>query len=196
MQVKAASFLLSLAALASQAQAAVVTFTDRNAFLTAAGASLTVETFDDLSLVPGVTLSTGGGYQNIWNVGSCPGDPGNPCVGLIETASATFNFSPSVKAVGFDYGELNLASLNVMDSAGHLFNAALTATQARAFFGVISDVDLNWISIGSGTSSAGAVYFIDDLRFGATSAVPLPGTLALVGLGLAALGWRQRRSRG
>ena len=202
MHPKSASILLLLAGLMINAQAAVVTFTDRAAFIAAAGGSLSLEEFDDLTLASGLTLSTGGGYNTIYSgYSSCPAGVVSPCLGLIETASATFAFSPGVRAVGFDYNELNVASLGVTDSSGNIFNAALTMNVNVAgnlvpkFFGVVSDSDLNWVTVGSGNHAGGSVYFIDDLRFvGTAAAIPAPGPVALVGLGLAALGWRRRES--
>lgn len=202
MYSKICSVVLMLAGLASSAHGAAVTYTNRAAFLAAAGGSLSFEGFGDLSLEPGVSLSTGGGAKYIIpNFAYCP-VAGNSCLGLIESASATFTFTPGVSAVGFEYNELNAASLNIADSNGDVFNSALTTNSignnnyAPKFFGVISDVDLNWIRIGSGTDAAGSLYFLDNLRFGGTAnAVPAPGTLSLVGLALAALAWRRRGHR-
>lgn len=194
--LKILSLFLLLAG--SQVNAALVTFTDRTAFQSAVGAAVSLETFSDTTLETGLSLTTGGGYNYIWTSRNCP-TSGDSCMGLIENSSFTFSFAPGVRAVGFDYNELNISGMDYLDSAGHAVSSALTANiydnneWVPAFFGVISDVSLEWITIGAGTASSGSVFFVDDLGFGVTGeTIPEPSILALFVASLAGLGFIRR----
>jgi hypothetical protein len=174
-----------------QVNASIMYYTDRAAFLADVNAPLALEEFDDLVLEPGLTLSTGGGYSQIWTSPYCSGS----CLGLIENSSTTFAFSPGVTAFGFDYAETDNGTLDYLDSNGNALIAALEQMfypYGTLFFGAISSVDINWMHLGAGAADSGSVFFIDDLVFGNVT-VPEPSVIALFGLGLVGIGFARRR---
>lgn len=66
----------------------------------------------------------------------------------------------------------------------------LAGNPIASFFGAIASAPITSILI----SSPSAMFSIDNVRFGtAAVATPEPSTMALLGLGLAALGWKARR---
>ena len=106
-----------------------------------------------------------------------------------------------VRAVGFDYGN-NLTSpyvAFVLFADGSSQNFVLSAApfglaQLPHFFGLTSDVEITQIHIGlaNGGATSDNIFALDDLSV--AKPVPEPGTLTLLGIGVATLVSARRRS--
>jgi len=112
---------------------------------------------------------------------------------------AILNFAFDVNSVTFDF-----AGEGAGNFIGQVFNAAhvlldtftfQNTTCASCFDG--TNVTLTGPGIRSfefADAPLGSIsVFVDNLRLDVTESVPLSGTLALLGLGLAGLGWSRRR---
>lgn len=97
-------------------------------------------------------------------------------------------------AIGFDFGTLNetfgaQSDVTVLDSLGNSYHLTAPTQPTLGFVGLTSDVTLTSVRV------SGELVVLDNVTTGRARAaeLPLPGTLALVGLGLAALGVANRR---
>lgn len=216
--------LLSVALLSAALPAlagSVTVSTDRASFEAAYTSAYTVETFTDGShfpistgvlnsatnlpgigitpgmILPGVTYSTPVGNSNFFNI-----DAGSTYVGgFLDTVTGdrllTVTFDGTVSSFGFDTN--NLAPIvevvvNFTDATTQTFTGSANASGMQ-FFGFTSAAsDIASVRIGSLSNSTFS-FAVDNFTFGEVSAVPEPGTYALMALGLAVLGSAAARRR-
>jgi hypothetical protein len=192
----------ALAVAAVSVQAAVTVYTDRTAFLAAISGPV-LNDFEENG--PGDYTAYGSGYDGgtylftsssitIFTIDPAYDqlyDWGTGDVLTLQGGETTVTLDSGLRAFGFDFGNPVLwpgSGLITIDGQDY----AQLVQPAFNFFGIVSDSAIDPISInwngGGGT--------IDNLvlsRIGAV-AVPLPGTLALVGLGLLGAAVSRRRA--
>lgn len=166
-----------------------------------------LETFDDLTLVPGVTASAASGVQTI-GVAAAPSYP-SPTTGLmtiLPREPITFTFATAASSVGMFFGNDDTccattfrAALDVFGAGGLIDTIFVTANMNDAvdqFIGFISDELVTSVTLRYGNGSDVDLFtVVDDLRFNAVGLpqVPLPAGWPLAVTGLAALGLLHRR---
>lgn len=185
------------------AAASVVVYTDRSAWEAAVTGGVTenFNSFADGTVVTGATVfpsgitATASGTLDISSFAFSAIGQGNALRTFVNT---TIVMPGSPVAFGFDYADLDLGGASI---AFGTFSQALALTGDAdssvtsddfAFFGVVATA----ADIPGGTFSFTSVlegFVIDNLSFGSGTAVPEPGTVALLGLGLAGLGYARRR---
>jgi len=211
----AASAILLFAA--SAANAALTTYTSQSAYLAAVG-STGVDTFDDLDLDPyatpfprtagdiGYVATTGPGNPNAF--GASDDDYDWYLTPARRTDSMTFaSFDqPIAGAGGFFFGG-DIAGYTVIapwilvtatDSTGATLEYTLENPLRDTFLGFVSDAQIVSLSVSAGDQPGEDGYGIwptvNDLHL-SVSAVPEPGTYAMLLAGLGLLGWTARRKR-
>ena len=169
------------------ANAGIITYTDRLDFQNNTGSLLSFEGFNN-AFDTDITVNAAGGYSGFWTVQPSEGTHN---LALIETSAVTFTFGTAVYAFGFDAIEMNLGSIDYLDSAGNSIADALLLNIGSQFFGVVSDTLISSFTLGTGSDSSGGVYFVDALETRTVTDVPEPSTLAILGLGLMGLAARR-----
>lgn len=191
------------------ASATIVTYTDKTAFL-AAIADPATDTFDDLSLglVPEPLNRSVGDYTyvatvddgtNFVNSGSATDTWLSP---EIATDRLTFSgFSSNVFGVGGFFFNTGLfgnvqtglsVTVSVVDADGGL-NETLPNTTPTTFLGFVSTTGITQLRVAANQPTGALTWATaNDLVLGDQPTVPEPGTLALIGLGLAAARWRKK----
>src|SRR5262245_29782749 len=199
-------------ALASTAPAAPTFFDTEAAFLAAtAGGTLTLEDFENFNfsqttsittLPSGLNLSSSNSNFVDINIATLCAGTGS-CVSFSTISggtTVTFTFDSGLpNAFGVFLGDLGTATgfgttltLATSSGASQAFAIPASAQGDERYFGVIDTVGSVSATI-TNTESGDSVY-IDNVRWGNDSpAVPVPATLALLGLGLAGLGWSRRK---
>ncbi|CCQ75087.1 membrane protein of unknown function [Magnetospira sp. QH-2] len=178
--------------LASVGQAAVVTYTDRAQFENALG-TFTVDSLDGIAssfhgFEARADYDWSGSVYGCINHSGCGSNAG---LGFDNSymwtymGGHTFNFDTPTMAFGFDYANpscCNVGALPILEG--------FTATATAGFFGIISDIALASVNY----NQTQAYLIIDNLTYG-TAQVPEPASVALLGIGLAGLGFARRRAR-
>lgn len=203
---------LAIVGIAGSANAAIIsTFTDRTAFDAVTTTSL--ETFNSIvSEVPFHTTPLDVGPFTL----SMTGSPNtNPARNKIDIPPAefgvfdvdgtnianvlTFNgdslfltFDTAITAFGLDLADFNDGGLRTQIVVGlDTLTPAVTGGSAVRFFGFTSDTAFTSVEFRSVINDG---YGFDNVAFGGGSvAVPEPGVLAMLGIGLVGLGFLRRR---
>lgn len=170
----------------NSANAALLIFSDREAFEQAVGSPLDFDGFNDSSFTT-VDLSSGTNFHRYRTTTSHVSE-GDKALSIRERDIFTVSFEHDVFAVGFDVNELNATSLSYVDDIGNEILEALKITDvwnASTFFGVISDSAFRSFSlVGNGDPNLNATYGFDALTYTATTRVPSPPTISIMLIGL------------
>jgi hypothetical protein len=104
-------------------------------------------------------------------------------------------FSGNTKISRFSESGSFLGSIETGNTgAGGIGYSASTNTLWVGYWGEVRQYDMAGTQLSSFSSSSG-YYFHDGLEIGEVSAVPEPGTVVMMGLGLGGLAWATRRKK-
>lgn len=140
------------------------------------------------------------GFNNL-NIVSGVGSDHFYCAGcngsfLLDFTSTSVSGANGVFGVGFDYLNLGSPSFNALVTYGNgsTEDIALSAG-GFSFWGITSELEIKSIHFGlaNGGATMDGYFEIDNLTIGNSRAVPEPGTLLLMGLGLIGLSVSRRK---
>lgn len=217
--ISKALFSILLVTVSSANAGIISTYSDRTTFDNAIGTS-TIEDFTDSLHYPlssgvlnsssteaglvagdiesGVTYSTTIGTGNFFNIDAGGGYTGGMLDSIQGDHELTITLDNSISAFGFDTNQLmgSLFDIVINFSSGDSTSLQFSVAQSTnmEFFGFqssLSDIDSVLISGNHQTFN----FIIDNFAFGASSSinVPEPSIIALLGFGLAGLGFARRR---
>ncbi|QIE40849.1 VPLPA-CTERM sorting domain-containing protein [Rhodobacteraceae bacterium SC52] len=201
------SLLSAICGLAFAANAANAAITEVFSVAGLTQGPYSLETFDDLTLVPGVTASASTGLA-LATTSFAPTFPSGT-TGLTADGfpdPITFTFASAASSVGMFFGNDDTccssgfsANLDIFGTSGLLGTLSVAANMNDSvdqFIGFISDEAVTSVTIRYGSGTDVSLYtVVDDLRFNSTNPppVPLPAGLPLAATGLAALALFKRR---
>ena len=204
-------FVLSGVLVAMPAQALQI-FTDRALWEAAVSGTITTDPFDN-PIAAAVVINLDSGIVSTGTNGT---DTQNVDNGLYQAAintdgdapsffdSITWTFPSAVYAFGADWGETATAEglllIGDFDGTGNItinFFTELVDNGGTGFLGIIGNVPFNMITFETGgipdSADFSEAFYVDNVAFVAATQIPEPATLALLGLGLAGLGFARRR---
>jgi hypothetical protein len=178
----------SVSAIGANAAAAAAAFN---------GAAPGTSVIDFESSVPPAVSISGGSVTNNSGCGSLCGfntTPGGQYFLLLVGGSATFTFTTPVNAFGFYVTGLQTdlvptETLTFSDGSSQTIDIGPSTGGGDGFVGF---TDLSGVSSVT-YNATNDIVAIDDVRYGALSAVPEPASVALFGAGLLGLGLARRR---
>jgi hypothetical protein len=176
--------------------ALISTFDTLADWQTAAGSPITLEDFNDATLAPGLSLSSG----------TLPGSALLDEAPPLAISTGGLDFAPGITAFSADWTfNSNFGQFAVVaqfaDATTSTVGVMVTPTPGfvwQAFFGFVSDTPVTGIRYLQCCGDAG-LFIIDDARFVAVAgddsvSVPEPSTLSLAVLAMSGL-WAARRRR-
>ncbi len=195
-----------------QAQAALMFFTDRTSFDTAAGNLSGFESFETVSATLGpidfgdFTVEETGDSLNLLFQDFLPTDGTRTLAYNTQTPTSllTYSFDSQISAFGFDVSAFNTSGPQTVTIGGDVSGTInITGPNANTFFGVIDTTGtFDTVTLSTSFSGGSTGLRMDAVSYGTVSGsetvVPEPTSLTLLGIGAAGMAYgviRRRRKQ-